>query len=1087
MSGFDRLQIKIGTERRDAIKNYIITGTVIVFFVGIILSYYNMIYTEKRSGIIKDGQVSAMQTADSFNDYLSTSIDAIKLTAYTMDGMIEDGRSNAEILDYLVGQSTAVTSTVFENTTGLYAYVNGEFLDGVLWVPDDDFVATERPWYKKAIGNNGKITMIEPYMDAQTGNVMMAIAKSLVDGESVVSMDITLDMIQELTEEAVRSGSSDYEVILDSHNMVVAHSDRSEVGKNYSDESGTFWAVLVDEARNTEKGYFEFDYAGSRYIAYMAEIENDWCCLSVKNATSTFRPLNMLLWITIILVIAAVVVLSHIMNKSNQRSRIAEHLNKQISSISNIYMSVYDVDLPDDSFSEIKSENSIVNSLVGDEHNNARSTIKKVMSNVTDEKMKEDTLSFVDLDTLDERMHDIDTLALEFLTMNGKWMRVRFIVSKRSDEGRISHVLWLAEDIDKERKEREKLIDMSQRAIAASEAKSAFLSNMSHEIRTPINAVLGMNEMILRESDDSAILTYSENIKAAGSTLLGIINDILDFSKIEAGKIEIIPVDYDLSSVINDLVNMVYKRADEKGLILNLDFDRNIPKLLNGDEIRVKQIITNILTNAVKYTEKGSITFSIGYDKIDDDPDSIMLNVSVKDTGIGIREEDLKKLFSEFERIDEVRNRNVEGTGLGMSITRSLLELMGSTLKVNSTYGKGSTFSFSLKQRVVGRELLGDYEGAYREHIDGRNRYHEKFTAPDARILMVDDNPMNLMVFKSLIKQTGVRIDTADSGDEGIMLSGDVKYDILFLDHMMPGKDGIETLHEIRKSQTNPNADTPAVCLTANAISGAREQYIEAGFDDYLTKPIDPEKLEEMLLFYIPEDKVSGVNEKKKEDSNEAEKTKDDHGRLSPLESSPIDVNEGIKHSGDESSYMIVLEMFYRSIDDKAEELNRLFEDKDYSNYTIKVHALKSSAKIIGAAGFGEEAQKLEDAGKAEDIPYINEHHNGFIDGLRRLGELLSPVFEEVRESGSDEVNRQSVKTEADEYLMSEFYTQIKTAAEEMDCDLLAGIFAEMAEYSVPDKEKELYDELRAASDRYEYDTIIGLLTKEKDQFGEKE
>ncbi len=390
-----------------------------------------------------------------------------------------------------------------------------------------------------------------------------------------------------------------------------------------------------------------------------------------------------------------------------------------------------------------------------------------------------------------------------------------------------NHYKSLIEQYKNLREEKEKsqeLQNVSEKALAASEAKSAFLSNMSHEIRTPINAILGMNEMILRECDDENLLTYSESIKIAGSTLLGLINDILDFSKIEAGKIEIIPVNYDLSSVINDLVNMVQTRLDDKGLELKLNIDKSTPKLLYGDEVRIKQIISNILTNAVKYTEKGSVTLSVGYEKVDDD--NVLIKVSVKDTGIGIKEEDMKKLFSEFERIEESRNRNIEGTGLGMSITKTLLDMMDSGLEVESVYGEGSCFSFALKQHVVKWEELGDYEKSYMDMLKGQVKSRERFTAPDARVLVVDDNTMNLMVFKSLLKRTKVKIDMAESGDEGLSLAYDKKYDMIFLDHMMPEKDGIETLHEMKSLKNNPNLDTPTVCLTANAISGARDMYI---------------------------------------------------------------------------------------------------------------------------------------------------------------------------------------------------------------------------------------------------------------------
>ncbi len=399
-----------------------------------------------------------------------------------------------------------------------------------------------------------------------------------------------------------------------------------------------------------------------------------------------------------------------------------------------------------------------------------------------------------------------------------------------------------------------------EKAVAqeATRAKSSFLANMSHEIRTPINAVLGMNEIVLRESDDKNIIAYSENIRSAGNTLLGLVNNILDFSKIESGEMDINPAEYDLSSVLNDLVNMIQTRADDKGLLIKLEFNPAIPKMLYGDELRIKQVIANLLTNAVKYTEKGSITFGVDY--ADNADDTIDLKVRVEDTGIGIKAEDVNRLFNQFDRIEESRNRHIEGTGLGMNITQKLLELMGAKLDVSSVYGSGSVFSFVLSQKVVRREELGDYQHAYESLANKRKSYHQKFTAPSADILVIDDNLMNLMVFKSLLKQTLIRIDTANSGDEGLALARDKKYDVIFFDHMMPDKDGIETLHELKMQPDNPNLDTPAVCLTANAIAGAREEYISEGFDDYLTKPIDPEKLESMLREYLPKEKISISN-----------------------------------------------------------------------------------------------------------------------------------------------------------------------------------------------------------------------------------
>jgi len=395
------------------------------------------------------------------------------------------------------------------------------------------------------------------------------------------------------------------------------------------------------------------------------------------------------------------------------------------------------------------------------------------------------------------------------------------------------------------------IIHYAREAQRANAAKSTFLASMSHEIRTPINAILGMDEMILRESGEDQIVSYAGDIQNAGKTLLSIINDILDFSKIEEGKMEIIPAQYDLSSLVNDLVNMTRQRAEDKGLRFVVEVDENIPHLLTGDELRIRQCALNVLTNAVKYTEKGSVTLRVGYEKINED--RILLKLSVTDTGIGMKPEDMARLFSPFERIEEKRNRAIEGTGLGMSITKQLLALMDSKLDVESVYGEGSTFSFAVEQPVVSREPIGSFAGRYAAGA-ARNAYRELFHAPEARILVVDDTPVNLAVIRGLLKKTRVQVVTAESGKEALRLAAREPFDAFFIDHMMPDMDGIETLRELKKLPGL--AEKPCVALTANAISGAREMYLEAGFSDYLAKPVDGAKLEKLLLKYLPKEKV---------------------------------------------------------------------------------------------------------------------------------------------------------------------------------------------------------------------------------------
>ena len=947
----------VSEKKRATIKKILIYSVVIAFFVGVVLSYYNMLYNQTRESIIQNGQSAALQSKNYLSSYLATSIDAIKLTAYTIDGMIQNNKTNAEILDYLVGQSTAVTSTVFENTTGLYVYINGEYLDGALWIPDEEFKPTERPWYIKTIESAGNITLIDPYLDAQTGKITMTISKKLVDGKSMVAMDIVLDQVQTITEESVKSGKSDFEFILDSRDMVVAHSDKNEIGKNYRDETNNFWSVILASARDANDDFFEFDFQGEHYIVYSEKIENDWRCLTVKNATGVFKPLKILLIITILVVVIIVLILSYILNKSNQQYSKVKELNEQLSSLSKIYLSVYDIDIIENTFKEIQSTNFIAGTLSKENFEGASAMLETFTRQRVSKVSWEDMLRFINLATLNDRLKDSDTVTIEYQNIEQKWRRVRFIASQRLRNGAVSNVLWLIEDIDKEKKERDALINLSERAFAASEAKSSFLSNMSHEIRTPINAILGMNEIILRESSNSEIVSYAESIKTAGNTLLGIINDILDFSKIEAGKIEIIPVNYDLSSLINDLVNMIHIKADDKGLSLFLEFDKNLPKFLYGDEVRIKQVITNILTNSVKYTEKGSVTFSIGFKRIDEEPDSVILLVTIKDTGIGIKPENMKKLFAEFERIDEERNRNIEGTGLGMAITQNLLYLMKSSLKVESIYGLGTKVSFELKQKVIKWEPLGDYEASYKATLKERKQYTEKFTAPTAKVLVVDDNSMNLLVFKNLLKKTKMKIDTAINGDEGIILTQGTKYDVIFLDHMMPDKNGIEILQELRAQNENPNCHTITICLTANAISGAKEKYIAAGFDNYLTKPINPDKLEEMFLEYLPKEKVE-VNS-----TDEVASTSSNENISAGYKY--LNVDMGLKYSdGMEDIFKEIVEIFCELKDENKEKLQAAFDSGDWKNYTIYVHALKSTSLQIGGEKISELARQLEKSGK---------------------------------------------------------------------------------------------------------------------------
>ncbi len=383
-----------------------------------------------------------------------------------------------------------------------------------------------------------------------------------------------------------------------------------------------------------------------------------------------------------------------------------------------------------------------------------------------------------------------------------------------------------------------------QYAMATSESKAKFLANMSHEIRTPINTMLGMNEMILRENHDDTIEEYAENIKSAGHMLLGLINDVLDYSKIEAGKFRIIENEYLLAVLLRDTALGSEMSAQRKNLAFKTEIDESMPSVLVGDDVRIKQVLNNLLSNAVKYTQEGSIVFSARSYYAEE---QFYLELSVKDTGIGIRKEDMDKLFGSFQRLEMSKNRYIEGTGLGLNITRILVELMNGTISVESEYGVGSCFVVRLPQKIVNKEPIGD--------INAKKTVVKAPTSvlhiPDKKILVVDDTRINLKVIQGLLKRTSAQLDLAGGGNECLEKSRQTVYDIILMDHMMPEPDGVETLHLIRAEENNPNRNTPIIVMTANAIEGMEEEYKAEGFSDYISKPVDPEKLEALLAKYV--------------------------------------------------------------------------------------------------------------------------------------------------------------------------------------------------------------------------------------------
>lgn len=484
-----------------------------------------------------------------------------------------------------------------------------------------------------------------------------------------------------------------------------------------------------------------------------------------------------------------------------------------------------------------------------------------------------------------------------------------------------------------------------QEAEAANMAKSSFLANMSHEIRTPINAILGMNEMILREEKDPAIRGYAGNIQASGNSLLSIVSDVLDISKIESGKLEIIPVDYEVNSLISDCCNMAAGRAKAKELELLVECADNVPMKLCGDETHIRQIIMNLLTNAVKYTEKGTVKLIVSGRFTDG---GFVLKVDVSDTGIGIAEENLPQLFTQFQRFDLQRNRNIEGTGLGLSIVKRLCDLMSGTITARSVLGSGSTFTVELPQKVVDSTPCGGVNLNY--SAGAEHEYHHSFEAPEAKILAVDDLPVNLLVIANLLKETRIKIDTAGSGRECLDKCSQQKYDLILMDHMMPEMDGVLTFEKLHGDKSSPNFETPVIMLTANALAGMREQYMDVGFADYVSKPVRGAKLEEAIRRNLPESLIKPASPEIPAEavSTEPSGFADICGAVPEL-----NVNAALQYCcGSAELLNDLLHDFTEN--DHFSDLKAAFEEKRWEDYRRHAHSLKSTSLMIGLTGLSE-------------------------------------------------------------------------------------------------------------------------------------
>ena len=569
-------------------------------------------------------------------------------------------------------------------------------------------------------------------------------------------------------------------------------------------------------------------------------------------------------------------------------------------------------------------------------------------------------------------------------------------------------------ELKKNEEQRIQMEVLKVEAEKASIAKSEFLANMSHEIRTPMNAIMGMTRIALREDIPSSVRDNLEDILNSSNFLLSIINDILDFSKIEAGEMEIIPADYHLSSLLYDVTTIVHFRIKEKPIEFIQDIDPTVPNTLYGDENRIKQILTNVLGNAAKFTEKGSITLKLDWRR---EGETAVLIISISDTGQGIRKENLESLFKRFKRLEMNENRNVEGTGLGLVITKQLVSSMGGSIDVESIYGVGSKFTITLPQKIINDGHMYGEGSKQRQFGQDKQKYLDNgITFPGAKLLVVDDSEMNLKVIKGLLEPYQMAVDCANGAKECLEMVDSKKYDLILLDHMMPEMDGVEVLWRMREDE---EFNIPVVALTANAVSGARKMYLDWGFADYISKPIHIEEMETCLKKYlssfiakqssqIAENSSYVTQDRKKEEvvdtagQEEEVVSKEPEAGTAAASSqdmdwdkSELDVEEGLEYAlGKTQFYIETLDIYLEETTRNEQLMNEYLESEDMKNYAVLVHALKSNSRLIGAMAMGDFAADMEQESKKDNLEYIKEHHDAMIELLNRTRDHVRKYME---------------------------------------------------------------------------------------------
>ncbi len=1028
----------------------------VILMAGVILIFCAREIRETTEQVDDEMNNNIDYAAMSCQNCLSDAIDILTVNYFTVQYMHESGYSMDEFRTYFTEQTDYLKNEESMQYLGIYGYIDGELMLSTAWEQPEGYRIEDRSWYQEMKQNGTELTITTPYLDMKTNRQVVSVGRMFQDGSNLIGVDVDLEDLSNLLKELDAGAGEIY--IVDQTGSIIAGENPAFMGKTLDSiyhRTGAYENYVSDidkELASETEGTVSYK-TDSAWISVKPILDN-WYVVAIvdKNEVSKLAAKNAIpsaVTLTVVLLVFFMLYMNLFVRvyRTGKKGRASIGVERYASGsvlqddkrVKKVVFYVYilfatyfimmfyrfqkapmfvivtlatmlisflvtfirktTVKIHGLCMSGCLFAIVAMYGLIPGEHNRLTDMFLAAAV-VVSLYQKMELNIFMLISTIVYYLYMV--LAGRYISQTGS-----FDVSETILDLLIILIgsLMLLVVIAWNKQLQVRLKQKAEEAETAANSKSAFLANISHEIRTPLNAILGMNELVLRESRQPHIKEYAMYIKNSGKSLLTIISDILDLSKIESGKVYLVNENYSLSSLVEDVERSIQKRIMEKGLELKIYVEPELHENLKGDEVRIKQIIMNLLTNAVKYTEKGEVRLYITGTVVENKQD---LTIEVSDTGIGMRSEDMGKLFTNFERLDLKRNRSVEGTGLGLPITKNLLVAMGGDITVSSVYGEGSTFTATVGQEIVNEEQIGDYRKKYKEKLHHEVRYHESFHAEDARILVVDDNEVNLKIVVGLAKNTKLQIDTALSAAEGLKLIRQHSYQLLLIDHMMPEMDGIEMLQHVKTMDGGIYKDIPAVAITANALSGAKQTYLDAGFCGYLSKPIDPERFEQIIKDNLPQEYVTECGDGNGDTATEGQET---DGTSDPKQEEEwsipgIDIAKALSYiGGSRELYISLLQTYLDGSEERIRKLEECKNKEDIFNYDITIHGLKGISASIGADSMAVAAAGLEEACKDPQtaMTYIQMNHDQVVSRYRELLEQIKKWLANIETDGKIE------------------------------------------------------------------------------------